>query len=65
LWPPEGAAWYEDVSLAGKIMQSLGADRVQVILAIEVQDSATWDWGAVEWRDILIVAETTDTSWCK
>ncbi|KAE9366711.1 hypothetical protein N431DRAFT_445415 [Stipitochalara longipes BDJ] len=33
-------------------------------LYIEIQQRATWDWGAVEWMNILVEAETTKTAWC-
>jgi hypothetical protein len=46
-------------------MQLLDADCVQALLIIEIQDAATWDFGPVEWRNILVVANTTSTDWCR
>ncbi|TVY37775.1 hypothetical protein LOCC1_G006242 [Lachnellula occidentalis] len=34
------------------------------ILAIELQGLGTWDFGRVQWRNILMEANTTDTDWC-
>ncbi|KAL3428230.1 hypothetical protein PVAG01_01739 [Phlyctema vagabunda] len=36
----------------------------QAIFAIELQEGAVWDFGAVAWSDITIVANTTSTAWC-
>ncbi|RDW68319.1 hypothetical protein BP5796_08976 [Coleophoma crateriformis] len=36
----------------------------QAVFAIELQNSAAWDFGAVVWSDITITANTTDTTWC-
>ncbi|TVY75866.1 hypothetical protein LSUE1_G006078 [Lachnellula suecica] len=34
------------------------------VFAIELQGLGTWDFGPVEWKNILIVANTTDSEWC-
>ncbi|TVY86164.1 hypothetical protein LAWI1_G008362 [Lachnellula willkommii] len=34
------------------------------VLAIELQGLGTWDFGAVQWRNIIMEANTTDTDWC-
>ncbi|KAF4631836.1 hypothetical protein G7Y89_g6289 [Cudoniella acicularis] len=33
-------------------------------LNIELQDGSTWDFGPIIWQNILVVAQTTDDSWC-
>ena len=33
-------------------------------LVIEVNQTSYWDFGEVAWEDILIEANTTETSWC-
>jgi len=34
------------------------------LLAIEVEDGGTWDFGQVQFENVIITAETTSTSWC-
>jgi len=33
-------------------------------LDIELQNNAQWTFGPVTWQEIVLVANTTDTSWC-
>ncbi|KAG4416194.1 hypothetical protein IFR04_010651 [Cadophora malorum] len=37
---------------------------VKATLSIELQDGGKWDFGTVEWRNIIIEAQTTETDWC-
>jgi hypothetical protein len=34
------------------------------VLAIELQGGSTWDFGEVEWKNVIVEAATTDTDWC-
>ncbi|KAH7327046.1 hypothetical protein BKA65DRAFT_554606 [Rhexocercosporidium sp. MPI-PUGE-AT-0058] len=37
---------------------------VKAILSIELQGEGKWDFGIVEWRNIIIEAQTRETDWC-
>lgn len=36
----------------------------RALLTIELQERGSWDFGDVEWRNIMIEANTTDVEWC-
>ncbi|PVH84005.1 hypothetical protein DL98DRAFT_585026 [Cadophora sp. DSE1049] len=35
------------------------------LMTIELQERGKWNFGAVEWRNILVEANTTETKWCE
>lgn len=37
---------------------------VQALLAVQTLKPASWDFGVVKWKNILVEAETTVTDWC-
>lgn len=41
-----------------------GAPFKHALMTIELQSNGTWDFGDVEWRGIMIEAETADQTWC-
>ncbi|KAE8449416.1 hypothetical protein EG329_008024 [Mollisiaceae sp. DMI_Dod_QoI] len=43
---------------------TIGDHFTMAIMTIELQGNGTWNWGPVEWRDILLQINTTDTNWC-
>ncbi|KAF8850318.1 hypothetical protein BDZ45DRAFT_751865 [Acephala macrosclerotiorum] len=43
---------------------TLGEQYTAALMTIELQGNGNWNWGAVEWRDILHRSNTTETSWC-
>ncbi|KAL2060633.1 hypothetical protein VTL71DRAFT_9274 [Oculimacula yallundae] len=36
----------------------------KALLMIELQGEGKWDFGVVEWRNVLIEAQTRETAWC-
>jgi hypothetical protein len=36
----------------------------QASLSIELQGQGVWNWGPVIWRNIIIMAKTTEQAWC-
>lgn len=41
-----------------------GTSLTAALLTIELQQQGKWNFGPVEWRNILVEANTTDTEWC-
>lgn len=35
------------------------------LMTIELQERGKWNFGAVEWRNILVEANTTESKWCE
>ncbi|KAH6720589.1 hypothetical protein BKA61DRAFT_595165 [Leptodontidium sp. MPI-SDFR-AT-0119] len=35
------------------------------LMTIELQERGKWNFGTVEWRNILVEANTTETKWCE
>ncbi|CZR56127.1 uncharacterized protein PAC_06015 [Phialocephala subalpina] len=42
---------------------TFGEQYTSALMTIELQGNSNWTWGPVEWRDILLRANTTETSW--
>ena len=44
--------------------QLKGRPLTSTLMTIELQEQGKWNFGPVEWRNILVEVNTTETEWC-
>ncbi|KAK0113426.1 hypothetical protein ONS95_013684 [Cadophora gregata] len=62
--PPFGGGLVTDGHFDTKYTENNWSPLVKATLSIELQDEGKWDFGIVEWRNVIIEAETNETEWC-
>ncbi|CZT44765.1 uncharacterized protein RSE6_04986 [Rhynchosporium secalis] len=61
---PLGGGLITDGHFDTKYTEEKWPPMVKALLDIEVQGEGKWDFGPVEWRNVLVEAQTKETSWC-